>query len=357
MANKKIAGQVGAPSTDIMTSYRSSYQGFNGQTLQQTHNLRALIAFQLPPISLHKLRFLRVLHIEDSRLKNFSREIGGCIHLRCLRLVSCKDVTLPSSIGKHLYLQTIDMTNTYSLVPKSMWDIPSLRHVYLTDEFSPPNGVQLNELQTFKLRLNCATTCSKYCNPDMVRFLGQMTQLTTLWLATFQCMPARVMDIFANMPCLVDIRLLTNLGVFSELPDVHHFPQSLRSFDLSAVEIRQDPMPVLEKLQCLVVLTLKGYSGQTMSCSANGFPRLQNIKLYRFSYIEEWRIESGAMPKLSHVTLSWFPKMSKLAEGLLHLPSLSRLKLQNMRGFGYDNTLEELQQKGCEVTKTDGCDE
>jgi hypothetical protein len=93
-----------------MICYRASLQNLSGQVLQPaTPNLRTLVGFGLSSISLPKLRFLRVLHVADSDLKNFSLAIGGCIHLRCLRLTRCENVTLSSSIGKLLYLQIIDL--------------------------------------------------------------------------------------------------------------------------------------------------------------------------------------------------------------------------------------------------------
>ena len=56
------------------------------------------------------------------------------------------------------------------------------------------------------------------------------------------------------------------------------------------------------------------------------------------------------MPKLSHLTFAWCKKMSKLPEGLLHLPSLTYLDLSYMPLISEDdNTLEELREKGCEV--------
>ncbi|KAK1652835.1 hypothetical protein QYE76_070640 [Lolium multiflorum] len=346
----KISGQVGVALTDMMISYRSSYQDYSGQNLQATPNLRALIGFQLPSISLPKLRFLRVLHIQNSRLRDFSSAIAGCIHLRCLRLISCEDVTLPSSIGKLLYLQTIDMTDTHSLVPKSMWDIPSLRHVYLCDGFSPPSSVQQQkELRTFRLKDSLAR--SKFCNLDMVRFLGQMTELTTLSLVILPNMLAEMMNIFANMPRLVDVELY-KLSAFDKFPESHQFPQNIRSLCLYANAFKQDPMPALENLQCLVVLKLEGYSGRIMSCSARGFPRLQNLELFSFSYTEEWTIEVTTMPKLSHLILEGFHKMRKLPEGLLQIPSLNHLELEDVPliSVGHDSTSKELQKKGCEVT-------
>uniref|UniRef100_A0ACD5VLJ6 Uncharacterized protein n=1 Tax=Avena sativa TaxID=4498 RepID=A0ACD5VLJ6_AVESA len=338
----KTLGQGDAPSIDTKTSYRSSYQDFSGQNMEAPHNLRALIGFQLPPISLPKLRFLRVLHIEDSSLDDLSSSICGCIHLRCLRLVRCKGVTLPSSIVKLLYLQTIDMTDTHSVLPESIWDIPSLRHVYLCWEFYPPRCVQQKELRTF--RLQHGIDIGKRCNLDMVRFLGKMTQLSTLSLDMYKCMPVEMLDIIGSMPHLFDIHL-NSLRALDKLPESHHFPQSLRSFHLAADAINQDPMLVLEKLKCLVVLKLEGYSGRTMSCSTLGFPRLRNLDLYNFSYTEEWTIEVGAMPKLTHVILEGFLKMSKLPEGLLNLPSLNSLELEDMPLISVrdSNTSKELQ--------------
>lgn len=353
-----------------MASYRSSYQYFSARTLQATPNLRALIGFHLEVPFLPKLGFLRTLHIEDSYINYdyYSKEIGECIHLRCLRLKRCAYEALLSSLGKLLYLQTIDIRGARhatrrgirnaltrrgarnAVIPSSVWEIPSLRHVYLDGHFSlPSRGAQQKELQT--LWLDVSSRSSKYRNLDMASFLGQMTQLTTLALTIFPRTPAEMTNMFANMPRLVDVEFLKS-SVFDKLPESHHFPQSLRSFNLTANDIKQDPMPVLEKLQCLVVLELHGYSGRTMSCSARGFPSLQNLRLGWFLYTEEWKIEAGAMPKLSHLMIKSFHAMSMLPEGLLHLPSLNHLKLHEMPWIfvGDDSTFKELQQKGCEVT-------
>ena len=79
----KIAGHV-------VLSYRSSLQNcYEDDMFEAAPNLRTLIGFDLPSFSLPKLRYLRVLHVEKSRVMNLSRAISGCIHLRCLRLIGC----------------------------------------------------------------------------------------------------------------------------------------------------------------------------------------------------------------------------------------------------------------------------
>ncbi|XP_037469179.1 putative disease resistance protein At1g58400 [Triticum dicoccoides] len=175
---------------------------------------------------------------------------------------------------------------------------------------------------------------------------SSMNQLTTFSLSMHPNIPAEVLNIFANMPHLVDISL-HQFDVLDKMPA--EFPQSVRRLVLVAHVIKEDPMPVLEKLPRLVVLELSGYKGLTMCCSSQGFPRLQKLRLGSFS-IQEWRMEEGTMPKLFHLTLWDCEKMGKLPVGLLHLPSLGRLELIYMPQISEDDiTLKELQQKGCEV--------
>ncbi|XP_047065344.1 LOW QUALITY PROTEIN: probable disease resistance RPP8-like protein 4 [Lolium rigidum] len=211
----EISGQVSGQSTDMMIPYRFSYQVLDGHILQAAPNLRALIGFQLRSISLLKLRFLRVLHIERSRVGDFTSAIGGCINLRFYRKKRCEDVTLPSSVGQLLYLQTIDMTGTHSVIPKSLWDIPSLRHVCLSNGFSPPKRLQQKELQTFQLELGSSN--SKCYNLNMVKFLSQMNQLTTLSLRSkkYQHMLVEIMTFEKPPRGVVDLPSLSKVEVDS----------------------------------------------------------------------------------------------------------------------------------------------
>jgi len=334
----------------VVLSYRSSLQNcYEDNMFEAAPNLRTLIGFDLPSFSLPKLRYLRVLHVENSRVMDLSRAISGCIHLRCLRLIGCDGVTLPSSLGQLLYLQTIDVRYTLleSEVPKSIWAIPALRHVYLGRGFrigsSPPRNGPPKELQV----LHIDAGVNDCFQGGMVAFWGQMTQLTALDLHASN-MPAPMIHILANMTYLVEAAL----GIFerlNKLPESQLFPQNLRLLHLWAEAIEEDPMPILEKLPCLVVLLLRGYSGSIMVCSAQGFPRLQELKL-RYFKCDEWRIEIGAMPSLSRLELFGWPNMTKLPEGLLYLPSLKELNLVNLPEISEDDaTWKNLRGKGCKV--------
>ncbi|CAL4914771.1 unnamed protein product [Urochloa decumbens] len=345
----KSAVHIGESSSNAMISYRSSFQKYShGDMFPETPNLRTLAGFNLSSFSVPKLRFLRVLHVENSSLINFCRAICGCIHLRYLRLNRCEHVTLPSSIGQFLYLQTIDLRGTKleSALPTSVWDIPTLRHVYLKRGFSAPRNHPQKELQS--LYLDVADEDTKYFETeDMVAFLGQMTKLTTLYLDV-RPMLTKMIHLLANMTFLVEVDLLM-FRLLDKLPESQLFPQCLRRLRLLANTIEEDPMPILEKLPYLVELTLSGYQGRTMFCSAQGFPRLQKLELGNFS-IEEWRIEVEAMPRLSRLLFYACRNMKKLPEGLLLLPSLKELELFNMYLNSEDDvTWKKLDARGCKV--------
>ncbi|XP_045086425.1 probable disease resistance protein RXW24L, partial [Aegilops tauschii subsp. strangulata] len=263
-------GHVGASSSHNQIFYRSSFQNLSGQIIQASPNLRTLFGFELSSLSLPDLRFLRVLHVENTRLKNFSTVIGGCIHLRHLSLRGCGRVKVPSSIRKLLYLQTIHVDSN---VPSSLWDIPTLRYVDLCG-ISLPRSVQISQ---------------------------------TL--------------------------------------------QELRMWPTDD-EVCKDPMPILEMLPCLVVLELHCFIPETMSIGAQGFPRLQELRL-EGCYFNKWTMEVGTMPKLSHLSLDMFDMLDEIEipDGLLHLPSLSFVSLHARAiACSSHNTVEGLKQKGCKIT-------
>uniref|UniRef100_A0A0D9X6U3 Uncharacterized protein n=1 Tax=Leersia perrieri TaxID=77586 RepID=A0A0D9X6U3_9ORYZ len=347
----KTAGKAGESSSITLKAYRTSFQNFyDHEILQETPNLQTLLGFSLPSMSLMPdVKFLRVLHIENSSLKDFSRKIAGYIHLRCLRLRRCEHVVLPSSISQLIFLQTVDLRDTQLDlgVPYSMWDIPSLKHVYLESQFSAPWNRRKKGIQTLSLNIPRYSNCFQ---SDFAKLLRQMAQLTTLHL-DMRDIPEDIIKTLSKMPRLVEL-YLDRFDRIDKLPDSQHFSQNLRDLVLIAAHLRQDPMPVLEKLPNLMVLRIQGYDGgESIYCSTDGFPRLQELELKLFSIIK-WRIKVRAMPRLSYLTLRCCQEMPVLPLDFLNLPSLKELKLDGMPQITSDQTTyRELERKGCKVMK------
>ncbi|KDO36988.1 hypothetical protein CISIN_1g034438mg [Citrus sinensis] len=81
----------------------------------------------------------------------------------------------------------------------------------------------------------------------------------------------------------------------------YQFPLSLTQLCLSNTELKEDPMPTLEKLPHLQLLKLKqnSYLGRKMACvGSGGFPELKVLHLKSMYWLDEWTMGSGAMSKL-----------------------------------------------------------
>ncbi|XP_042485892.1 probable disease resistance RPP8-like protein 4 isoform X2 [Macadamia integrifolia] len=113
------------------------------------------------------------------------------------------------------------------------------------------------------------------------------------------------------------------------LIDLQEFAVNLTSLTLSETKLKQDPMPVLEKLPKLMVLVLssKSFTGNLMVCSKEGFRKLQQLTIRELEELEELTVENGAMPKLEELEIRSCKKLKLLPQ---ILGTVKELKLANM---------------------------
>ncbi|XP_049400021.1 putative disease resistance protein RGA3 [Solanum stenotomum] len=104
-------------------------------------------------------KFLKVLNLSSSRIKELSAKIGKLIYLRYLDLSNTKITTLPNSICELYNLQTFRISDCDSLkeLPYEMGNMISLRHIYCSFQCidkkhfqMPPKMRQLTCLQTLQ---------------------------------------------------------------------------------------------------------------------------------------------------------------------------------------------------------------
>ncbi|CAG7910657.1 unnamed protein product [Brassica rapa] len=77
-----------------------------------------------------------------------------------------------------------------------------------------------------------------------------------------------------------------------KLPNELQFPSRITSLSLSSCGLSEDPMPVLEKLHSLkiVSLELNAFTGRKIVCSKAGFPKLHTLE---FSKLDKLRGMDG----------------------------------------------------------------
>ncbi|CAF2144690.1 unnamed protein product [Brassica napus] len=112
------------------------------------------------------------------------------------------------------------------------------------------------------------------------------------------------------------------------LPDEQRFPSHLTTIVLKECLLKEDPMPILEKLLHLKEIRLwnKSFCGRRMVCSMDGFPRLQQLKFKGLEEWEEWIVEEGSMPLLHSLDIQNCRKLKEIPDGLQFITNLEDLR-------------------------------
>ncbi|KAK8706226.1 hypothetical protein V6N13_049800 [Hibiscus sabdariffa] len=225
--------------------------------------------------------------------------------------VSCKS---PGAIGNLIYLRFL---NT---IPSSLGNLKCLQTLDLRKELDScdlrvPNVIcKLEHIGDFKeyLDKNLPIITSKH-----LQFLS---------IRGLQIDPKLVAHLLSSCANLCELVLR---GSMNKLPGYHHFPSSITVIRLNECCLMEDPMPTLEKLRNLMILELDCTSslGEEMVCSAPHFPKLESLSLRWLTYLEEWKVEEGAMPALRHLEIDRCKKLKMLPDGLRFITTLQELKI------------------------------
>ena len=126
-----------------------------------------------------------------------------------------------------------------------------------------------------------------------------------------------------------------------QLPKAHQFSPNLAKLTLSGAKLEEDPMETLEKLPNLKIFCFRqamekisrntsvghaSFNGKNMVCSERGFPLLQSLLLSKLYYLEEWRVEEGAMPSLCCLEIECCRGLKMIPNGLKFITTLLELK-------------------------------
>ncbi|KAL5981543.1 hypothetical protein ACLOJK_015605 [Asimina triloba] len=328
-------------------------------------------------------KLLRVLDIVGVEVEQLPNEIGELIHLKYLGCEMGSE-SLPSSIANLANLQTLCISSTFTLIkmPIAVLKMQQLRHVRVGDnirrianhdywieregdfwieiEGQPALldlfwGSSSSSLQTLKNIVAC-----EWMNDGC---LGRLRKLRKLGIDT-SSMPYRrfVEAIWQSIMKLESLESLyvtalqlgrcAYIGSLGQVPPLKHLPKlcklhlggklenplilgelprNLTKLILEASCLKEDPLPILEKLKGLRILVLgrDSYRGEAMRCSARGFPQLQSLHISGLSCFREWRVEKGSMPCLLDLLIRACTNL-KVVPDLQHVPTLKKFKIVHM---------------------------
>ncbi|KAJ3709012.1 hypothetical protein LUZ61_012717 [Rhynchospora tenuis] len=332
-------------------------------------NLRTLFYYGEPPKIAHLMR-LKVLSDSgyDDATSDFEPDKFGRFQARYIQVAFKLREEEKNYFGKFIggmrFLQTLSIKFCIHLkddceLPDCIWDIKTLRHVTFLNRrvLGPPPLVDLTNLQTLygvtareswrtqglpKLSNVKWLNIYSHTGQDQDRWnavitlLGTMKHLSSLYMEG-PYFPLKTID----MRCFPFYHRLQNLCLYRDLKsipdqialDVGMLPKNLITLLLSAIEFREDPFPVLEKLENLRFLYMINSKLVRLCCSAGGFGQLEELKIVSLMNLREWKIEEGAMPILKIIRISDCYEL-RVPLGLQYLTNLQELH------WGYNRTSE-----------------
>ncbi|KAK4489119.1 hypothetical protein RD792_004913 [Penstemon davidsonii] len=305
-------------------------------------------------------KLLRVLLIQGYHYADeLPKAIGSLIHLRYLGLSYSQFKKLPTALGKLIYLQTLYLeVGTLLEIPNVLWKMKRLKHLYLPGDFRTQDGKKLrldglSELETLvnfntslcdvkdldgltNLRKLRAAIKDKLDDlPNIIKYIS-FTQNHLRRSSLFISCPKFCSDEELNLlRTLLGCHRLYKLSIrarIGKLPEHYHFSSTIAKIAFSASALDEDPMTILEKLPKLSSLSLydSTYVGEDMTCLDNGFPQLLYLKLWGLSNLKRWRIDKGAMPKLTRLVIANCEKMEMIPDGIKFVTTLQKLNVRMM---------------------------
>ncbi|CAD5315840.1 unnamed protein product [Arabidopsis thaliana] len=297
-----------------------------------------------------RLQLMRVLDLHGVEFGGeLPSSIGLLIHLRYLSLYRAKASHLPSSMQNLkmlLYLNLCVQESCYIYIPNFLKEMLELKYLSLPLRMDDKVKLELGNLVNLEKLENLST---EHGGVGDLQFMTRLRALSIyirgrLTMKTLSSSLSKLRDLENLTICyypmyapmsgieglVLDCDQLKHLNLriyMPRLPDEQHFPWHLRNISLAECCLKEDPMPILEKLLQLneVSLSHQSFCGKRMVCSDGGFPQLQKLDLCGLEEWEEWIVEEGSMPRLHKLTIRNDPKLKELPDGLKFITSLKEV--------------------------------
>lgn len=307
-------------------------------------------------LNLYGSKFLRVLDLEDSKIKHLPDEVGDLIHLRYLGLKQTDISELPERLGNLRALQTLDIRwcGNLEAVPNGVLNLLRLRHFKMfkskgVGAMNIPKGIgRIISLQTLtgidagdaiarelgsliQLRRLGVMNVTEDGVTELLVSVMEMRELLCLSLKAkhfFHGGTLKLLESFVPPPLLRKLQLE---GVLERIPNWLGQTERLTCLRLGYSHLSENPTSVLQLLPNLKILSLwHAFDAKHIGkefCRAGGFPKLEDLTIASH-VLEEWtELVEGALPSLQFLHLRNCLRLRMLPEGLQFITTLKQLSL------------------------------
>ncbi|XP_010511026.1 PREDICTED: probable disease resistance protein At1g59620 [Camelina sativa] len=334
---------------------------FNMEVHMLNPKLRSLLFIkQLPRLDkmstslcFTRLQLMRVLDLSRCRFDGgkLPSSIGKLIHLKYLSLYRAWVSHLPSSMRnlKLLLHLNLDVLGCPIYMSNFLKEFQELRYLYLPWEIQNKTKLELGNLINLETLHNFSTKHSSVTDLQRMTKLRGLSIIFNSEECTMEALSSSVSE-FRHLESLIiygykvyapnsdeegfvlDCRHLKQLNLtiyMPSLPDEQHFSSYLTTISLHHCRLVEDPMPILEKMLHLKVVTLwhNAFVGRRMVCSSGGFLQLQKLILKELSQLVEWIVEERSMALLRTMTIRHCESLKELPDGLRFITSLKELSI------------------------------
>ncbi|XP_057801872.1 disease resistance protein RPP13-like isoform X2 [Salvia miltiorrhiza] len=326
---------------------------FNCSTDQDKHLVSLFFHgggfFDTSPSYWKSFELLKILDWEDFGLKNLPESgTDTMMGLRYLGLRNNYIQKLPLALGSLKELEVLDIALNFMVeVPDIIWEMCSLRHLYMSDVIcrEPLKIDTLANLESLTYISFDNWTYELSCKGKMTRLnklgieeidensnvsklfasLVELKNLETLILRGFR---------FRSMPCLDNLGILRSIrtlkleGNLPMLPSASNFPRLLESLTLVNSCLDEDPMPILAaRLPVLRHLKLRNaYTGEEMVISKY-MNHLEVLCMEELWNVRDLQVGKGRLSNLKNLEIKNCPYLETLPEAIGEMRKLEELKM------------------------------
>ncbi|KAK6946369.1 NB-ARC [Dillenia turbinata] len=262
----------------------------------------------------------------------------GVLHLQVLSFICFNlsgDCRLPKQIGNLYHLKYLGLANRNHLeIPQSLGNLRSL---------------QTLDIGRSSLGGSLFLFISCYAGGEVVQKMEQLRYLhfSSIWINSRDFGVGGL----KNLQCLKNVEAgdwIARGGAVAATTPTKPYQAILAV--VPTERARSHGSPREASLLEVPNAYLKCIHGDPMTCSANGFPQLQHLKIECLEEREEWIVEEGAMPHLKHLKIEQCEKLRMIPEGLKFITILQELKIEDMPKE-FEERVRKVDSRDAEATK------